>query len=211
MNVDFSAERPPSRNASPSLLVNTLQRIYLFVDRHPRQPSPGAAHDREGGSSTGSMVDLIESVFLANELDPLPFVNRHDDRKTALPSTPAWQKPALGDCESAVLVCPYRGNHRLSPERIAGLLKAAGTRGRLVDVSMSGAALHLAEAFPSNTRIAIRVYSRAPGNYVDASATVLRCRQDEEAGWHVVCRFDKNLTFEQIHLVGQDLFASTIV
>jgi hypothetical protein len=158
------------------------------------------------------VADLVESVFAVSELDPLPFVSRRDDTATAsLPSRPARQKPAPHDGENTVLVCPYRGHDRLSPERIARLLKAAGTRGRLTDVGMSGAALLLAEAFASNTRIAIRVCSRVPGKYVDASATVLRCRHDEETGWNVVCRFDKNLTFEQIHLVGQDLFASTIV
>jgi hypothetical protein len=115
------------------------------------------------------------------------------------------------DRDDRVLACPCPGQVRAGSERMTRLLLAAQTRGRVVDVSMSGVALVLTGKFTPGSRIAIRISNRSGGKLVDLTAAVLRCRQDGEGGWDVVCRFDKNLTFEQIHLIGENLFASTIV
>ncbi len=114
-----------------------------------------------------------------------------------------------GDC--TVLVRPFAGDNRPAPERIARLLQAVETQGVLVDVSMSGLALHLTHEVAPGTRVALRISNRAYGKRVDTAATVLRCGPEGDTGWNVVCRLDKNLTFEQIHMIGRDLFASTIV
>jgi hypothetical protein len=113
------------------------------------------------------------------------------------------------DC--SVLVSPYAGDERLSPERTGWIVHAAKTSGRLVDVSMSGVAVNLTDELAPGTRVVIRILNRTLNKHVDTCATVLRCRQDSETGWNAVCRFHKNLTFEQIHLIGRNLFAYTIV
>ncbi len=114
-----------------------------------------------------------------------------------------------GDC--LVTICPHASAERLSHEKISWILHSGKIKGRLIDVSMSGIALSLGEKLADNTKVYLRITNRVLDKYVDAAATVLRCCPDGEAVWNIVCRFDKNLSFQQIHLIGRSLFASTIV
>jgi hypothetical protein len=76
---------------------------------------------------------------------------------------------------------------------------------------MSGIALYLPEPLEPGAKVLLRISNRTIDRYVDTTAVVLRCRQSLEGGCNVVCRFQKNLSFQQIHIVGRSLFASTIV
>src|SRR5262249_31675814 len=113
------------------------------------------------------------------------------------------------DC--SVALCCVTEDEGLTRDRIEWMIHASELHGRLVDVSMSGVALNVSEQLAPGARIALRISNRPIGRHVDASATVLRCRPDPQGGWSVVCRFARILTFEQIHLVGRNLFAATIV
>ena len=115
------------------------------------------------------------------------------------------------ESECVVSVCRCQGEERLTAERIAWMLHATKLKGQLVDVSMSGVACHLMESLEAGSRILLRISNRTLDKQVDASATILRSRAASDGGWDVVCRFNKNLTFEQIHTVGRSLFAATIV
>jgi hypothetical protein len=115
------------------------------------------------------------------------------------------------ESECIVSVWPCRGEERLTGDRISWLLHSTKLKGRLMDVSMSGVAFHLTESLPAESRILLRIANRTIDKQVDTTAVVLRSRAARDGGWDLVCRFEKNLTFEQIHTVGRSLFAATIV
>ena len=115
------------------------------------------------------------------------------------------------ESECVVSVCRCRDDERLTGERISWLLHATKLKGQLVDVSMSGLAFHLMESLAAGSKILLRISNRTLDKQVDVMATILRSRAASDGGWDVVCRFARNLTFEQIHTVGRSLFAATIV
>lgn len=90
-------------------------------------------------------------------------------------------------------------------------MQGSKLRGGLVDVSMSGVAFNLPEPLAPKTRVVLRIINRVLGKEVDATAKVLRCLDAAEGGVTVVCRFDRNLSFKQVHLIGRSLCAATIV
>lgn len=115
------------------------------------------------------------------------------------------------ESECQVVVCPCTTEDRLTADRISWLLHAAQLKGTLVDVSMSGISLCLAEPLAADSKILLRITNRTIDEHVDTSAVVLRSQATPDGDWNIVCRFNKNLTFEQIHVVGRSLFAATIV
>jgi PilZ domain len=115
------------------------------------------------------------------------------------------------ESECIVAVWPCLPDERLTAERILWKLHAAQLKGQLFDVSMSGIAVYLPSPLQPGVKVLLRISNRTIDRHVDTAAIVLRCRQSVEGGWNIVCRFHKNLSFEQIHVVGRSLFASTIV
>jgi len=177
---------------------------------------------KEPGVSTGDSTSaLLEAVFDVSEIDPLPFVNRcHKSATPTHAGDPQARSVATDtdrrnlprrESECTVTICPLSRDERPTPDKIEWMMHAGKLRGQLIDVSMSGVALRLVEELTPGTRVILRISNRTIDRQVDASARVLRCRAESGAGWSVVCRFEKNLTFEQIHQIGRNLFAATIV
>ncbi len=209
-------------------------------DKSKRVESPATEARRSAGNLTTDPLASVFEIreldplpFVTGRNKPLE-TGRNGSPSGTTHSTRAAARPAVGgDCgspgvqrrpsavdrrrlprresECAVDIYPFSGNERLSSDRIVWMIHAADMHGQLIDVSMSGVALHLAEPLAPATRIALRMTNRSLNRHVDALAKVLRCSPDADGGWSIVCRFDKNLTFEQIHLIGRTLFAGTIV
>ena len=102
------------------------------------------------------------------------------------------------------------GHKRLSEERVAWLLESPELAGQVIDVSMAGIAFVVSESLPPGTGVYLRLLNRAFGFQLDVEARVLRCTPGHD-GWTIVCQLLKQLTFEQVHQVGRQIFSSTIV
>ena len=76
---------------------------------------------------------------------------------------------------------------------------------------MNGISLHLDQPLDAQAKVYLRICNRHIDQCLETAATVLRSKQGDDGQWTIICRLDKNLTFEQIHTIGKQLFASTIV
>jgi hypothetical protein len=110
-----------------------------------------------------------------------------------------------------VAVLPQSNRTPASRDRIEWLLRSTQLRGQLVDVSMTGLAMRLSEPLECHSRIELRITNPRFNQHVDCSAKVLRCQKAGDGHWQIVCRFERSLTFPQLHRIGRHLFASTIV
>lgn len=181
--------------------LNSLEDDFVTENLSPGQRKNHhrrALPDQAAPHSTVRVPGRTEPQLLVR---PGPTTSSESDRR----------KLPRRESECIVSVCPCSGDERLTAERTAWLLHATRIKGTLVDVSMSGISFRLQEPLAPDTKILLRIKNRTIDEHVDTVATVLRARKSSDGGWNIVCRFQRNLTFEQIHVVGRSLFAATIV
>lgn len=91
------------------------------------------------------------------------------------------------------------------------LLRSSPVGAELLDISMSGLALEVTEPVPENARLLLRLENRQFDRRLDTIAVVLRCEIEPDGSRRIVCRFERKLSFEQVHDFGRHLFRSAIV
>ncbi len=145
----------------------------------------------------------MKSVAPVAPATPLPKPSG-DERR----SYPRWE----GDSDIILCRRPAGG---FTPERAAWMLRASQFRGRMIDVSMGGVAFDAPEAVEEGAMVLVRVMHRTQGYEIDRTGRIVRCSRTDEVTegerWVLVCQFDIPLSFDEVHRVGNHLFAATIV
>jgi hypothetical protein len=117
------------------------------------------------------------------------------------------------ESDGFVTVCRRSSPSRLhcnSPE-LPWKIHASTLKGALIDVSVTGIALSLSEPLPTNAPLLLQVSSRHLAEPLEVAGSVLRCTALDGGQWRIICQLESRLTFEQVHLLGKQMFACAMV
>lgn len=171
----------------------------------------------KGPNSTEALVDDLSQV---GRSQPAPAEGKEP---TAAKSTAGsgMDRRAYPRRESdgMVSVCRRSVANRLFQQspNLTWKLHSSTLKGRLIDVSMTGMALAMSDSLPEGTPISMQISSRSMDRTTDVTGHVLRCMPiegpiaDGEPRWRMVCQLDSRLSFEQVHSLGKQMFAYTMV
>lgn len=218
-----SIPRQPEPGRKPRLAglsLTSILRSFFRKDPRPtgqvqtelRKP---ADEVRTGDADTRSPPhdDLLD----ADELDPLPFVI-DDDSAFGPVSSPSGAAPATTGRDAlpmvrrvCVVTCVAppvgaasagRGRFRESP---------GSWECRLLEVNMTGLALHSAHAFERRSILSVHFSTQFAERGIELAGTVVRCEPSRRGGFQIVVRLERPLRSAEIREIGRDLFASAIV
>ena len=211
--------RSRSGATQPPPMLTALQRLYTGAKtgRTPRTERPPAARAPRVNQSPrpASFSGLTLPAPPPASVEAEPYDPLAGSELTSSPEVPSNPKDRRAHprresgCE--VSVCPCAAHEGMTPQQIEWALHSTELKGRLVDVSMSGLALELSDPVEAQSRVFLRISNRNLDRRIDTSARILRCTSGGAGHWNIVCRLEKNLSFEQLHYLGRHLFASTIV
>jgi hypothetical protein len=157
--------------------------------------------------------NLLDDFTQFDELDPLPFV----DDEEARGDRPRFDHMSqLSECRNAssyprCVVVERRERPTSAREKIDGGDSTPSFECYLLDVNMSGIAIHTVRSFPRGSILDVRIHTAMSDRVIETSGAVVRCKPWKAGGFQVVCRLEKYLQFAEIRDVGRELFASAIV
>lgn len=194
--------------------------------RPSRLQHPPRARARSGRSRLGEALvrlyreDRTGVARAPSAIAPRPAVPTTDEepsgRKSERLSRKETDRRAFPrrDSGCVVSVCHRKGDSPINQQRMAWMLHASRTKGTLVDISMNGVAFLMEtadEPIEPDDRVLLRITNRRFDRHVDTTGRVVRASADETGGWRVVCRFDKQLAFDEVSTLGRHLFQSNLV
>lgn len=213
-NRNRDLPQTPRRTArSLSAILNRIGGAGTRTDR----PATGNAQAARPTTPETGRTNILNSPLPCDELDPLPFVDdavrwRYERTSEKIPGN----KTLEGNVASGSPVClvtPCRGNlsNTHLPKGSAPGGPETAIECRLLDVSMSGIAIHCAHVFERGSALLLQIRTTDSGPTIETRGTVVRCDPSKGEGYQVVCRLERYFQFTEIHAIGHDLFASAIV
>lgn len=190
----------PLRAATSELSSSVLERALLRLLFAKENAGPPHLCTESGGRLPGRGVGHERH----SDQPPIREASR-EARRTERRAFPRR------DSGCVIYVHRWGGNSRPNRYEAEWLLHASRLKGELIDISMNGVAFVLSEQVEMEERLLLRMANHSLDTSVDASATVVRTVWDGESRFKVVCRFDRNLSFEQVHALGQHLAESRLI
>ncbi len=131
--------------------------------------------------------------------------------ETAATATRERRQFPRRDSHCMVAIVRHAGGVMPPPSRIDWEMRASRLRGDLLDISMNAAAFLLPEPLAAEETLSLRIRNQRSDQSIDTTARVLRAIPDAEGQWKIVCRILQNLSVEQLHCFGYQLFNSHVV
>jgi hypothetical protein len=196
---EFESER------SSSVLSRALRQIVQtpVEDRTPQAAAPavlrsgsGDVHrEGDGRSAHAETADLDERMPLSSDSD--------FDASRRTPASDRRRFPRRSS-ECHVRLMP-RSERTVSVKDMQWALHATPYRGRVLDISMSGAAFVLNHPITPSAAVWLRLENRARDFSTTVPARVIDTAQLADSAWKVMCSFDHCLALGDVLQLGNQM------